>query len=753
MPFFAVYPKNNFIFFYFIPFMDKLSQWIGQVTGSSSNPTPIAAQNTPTQNTPHNIQNPNTQPQQSQKKPNSPHAPQQNNNPHRNNNPNRNNPRKHFGNERNPNTPSNVPENSQQAQKKQHPYQTKSRSIDAGREVNKSRIMQERKTPTTPSKPVDRRSVSKMNTDRRERPRPMTPHVNRQIASRKYVQHETLPPGIPMRIIPLGGLNEVGKNSMCIEFNGDLLLIDIGLQFPEENMPGIDYVIPDLSYVIERKDKLKACLITHGHLDHIGGIHHYIEKLGFPTIYTTRLTKALIEKRLDEVEGLKEKVTIIDINLEDPNNRMQLGAFEVEFFRVNHSIPDASGIFIKTEAGSMIHTGDFKFDFTPADKMPCDYAKIIKFSQEGVDLIFADSTNATRDGFCPSEKYVSENIGRLIREAEGKRLILATFASSIGRHQAIIKHAAEQGRKVFLGGRSMNENIRIAHELGIIDVPRSAIKKLDASVQDYNPGQVLILTTGSQGEPFAALSRIARDEHPHIKINEDDIIAFSSSPIPGNERGLYTVIDSIHRKGASIITRSEIDIHASGHAFRGDLKMMHSLVKPKYIIPIHGEYFMRIAHRDMAVKELGYDERHAIMIENGSILELREGIAKKSDTVIPVELKFVDGKEHADLKEKQLQERIAMAEGGIITVLLELDRTTKNLKREPRVFSEGFLENPNVHGLIVDHAKISFAKVHAKYKDNITEAAVVDAVAEDIKLEVLREVARDPVVQIIVSVI
>lgn len=714
--------------------MDKLSQWIGQVTNG---PTPPSEPSHGSKETPQKQSSPVSSSASIKSSESSTDSSR----------------RKHFGSSQRRTHSSERSAGYEPSSDQKKKYHSRSRSIDSDRSKDPMRLKEERKTPTTPSRPVSRKSVSVMSNDRRERPRPMMGNVNRQVATRKYVQHEKLPQGIPMRIIPLGGLNEVGKNSMCVEYDGDLLLIDIGLQFPEENMPGIDYVVPDLSYVIARKENLKGFLVTHGHLDHIGGIHHYIEKLGFPTIYTTRLTKALIEKRIEEVEGLKEKVTIVEINLESEQTRMQLGKFTVEFCRVNHSIPDAAALYIKTEAGTMIHTGDFKFDFTPSDGMPCDYAKLIKFSQEGVDLIFADSTNATRDGFCPSEKYVSENIKRVIQEAAGKRLILATFASSIGRHQAILQHAADAGRKIFIGGRSMNENIRIAHELGIIKVPRASMKKLDASVNDYQPGQVLILTTGSQGEPFAALSRIARDEHPHISISSDDVIAFSSSPIPGNERGLYTVIDAIYRKGANIITRSEIDIHASGHAFRGDLKMMHSLTKPKYIVPIHGEYFMRVAHRDMAVNELGFDERNTIMLENGSILELRGGVARKSDERVDVQLVFVDGKQHADMSEKQLLERISLSEGGLITVLLELDRATKNLKREPRIFTEGFLENANVHGVLVDHAKISYAKLYAKYGEKITEALIVENIGEELKLEMLREVAREPVIQVIVTVV
>lgn len=609
-----------------------------------------------------------------------------------------------------------------------------------------------RENPTVPSRPVNRKSVAHVPQNRRQRPRPMLGGIKRKPSSIPFPSVKNFPKGKPMTVIPMGGLNEVGKNSMCVEYDGDMILIDIGLQFPEENMPGIDYVIPDLDYVIENKEKLKGLLVTHGHLDHIGGIHHFMEKLDFPTIYTTRLTKALIEKKLEE-HKLLEKTKIVLIDPQKPESRFKLGKFTIEFFTVNHSIPDAAGMFIETDAGNMLHTGDFKFDFTPTDGMQVDYAKLVKFSQKGVQVIFADSTNALKDGFCPSERKVEENIGLVMREATGRRLIVTTFASSIGRHIAIIKHAVENGRKIFLGGRSMNENIRIAHELGVINVPRSAIRKLDKSVNDYPPEQVLILTTGSQGEPFTALSRISRDEHPFITLEPEDVIAFSSSPIPGNERALYTVVDAIHRKGAKIIDKFDIDIHASGHGFRGDLQMMHSIVKPDYIVPIHGEFFMRVGHREMVMNDMGYAPENVVILENGSRLEILGGKARKAKEHINSKLIFVDGLSHADVSEDLLTERTALAEGGLITVLLELQKDTKKLAGEPRIFSEGFLDNAQVHGVMVDHTKLVYAKLHQRHEEKITESIIIEGITPSLREEMMREVDREPVIQVVVSLV
>jgi len=710
--------------------MDKLSGWISKITKGNDNSTPVA-KSTDTQSIAHTESDDSSPASKFGGVPKGQQRPKPKLKAEKMAKPTRNKKNKHSGGRNNRNATT---------------YDKNGKP-----EINVGRLKYERKVATTPSRPVTRKSGAVYPATRQQRPRPMLGNIHRQTSSVQFPMYEKLPEGSPMRIIPLGGLNEVGKNSMAIEFEKELLIIDIGLQFPEENMPGVDYLVPDLSYLIERKEHIKGLLITHGHLDHIGGIHHYIEDLGFPTIYATGLTRALIEKRLEE-HDLNKKVKIITINPDRDDVRFQLGKFTIDYFRVSHSIPDATGIFIKTEAGSMVHTGDFKFDFTPVDGMHCDYAKMTQLAKEGVDLTFADSTNALKEGYCPSERVIADNIDQVFKDFTGKRIIMATFASSIGRLQSIITSAVKDGRKIFLGGRSMNDNVRIAHDLNIITVPRSAIRKLSKSVDDYRPEEVLILTTGSQGEPFAALSRISRDEHPHIKISSSDVIVFSSSPIPGNERALYSVIDAIYRKGATVQTKVNIDIHASGHGYRGDMTMMHTLLQSKYVVPIHGEYFMRIAHRDLAIKELGYEERNVIMLENGGITEVRGGVARRAKERLEQQLIFVDGKPHADIKEQQVHERIALAAGGMITILLELDKETKQLKVAPKLYSEGFLDNKNVNGVIIDTVKTKFAKLHQKFgSEKLSEKIITEDIAYEIKLELLREIAREPVIQVLVT--
>ncbi|MEI7510574.1 MAG: RNase J family beta-CASP ribonuclease [Candidatus Peregrinibacteria bacterium] len=554
----------------------------------------------------------------------------------------------------------------------------------------------------------------------------------------------------PMRVIPLGGLNEVGKNCMAVEYGNELILIDVGLQFPEEGMPGIDYVIPDVSYAEQKKQNIRGILITHGHLDHIGALQHIWPKLNFPPIYATRLTKGLIESRLKEFD-LLEKGKIYEVN-PDKEGIFAVGSFRVEYFRVNHSIPDSCGIYIETPAGNMIHTGDFKFDFTPADGVPCHFAKLVDFQKRGVDAIFADSTNALKKGFCPSEKDILLDIERMVRETKG-RLIVATFSSSIGRLKLIVEAAIKNGRKIFVSGRSMANNLEIAHDLGFINLPKSHMRKLGPHINEYPPHEILVLTTGSQGEPLAAMSRIAKDEHPFIKVDFQDTIAFSSSTIPGNERPVYAVIDELHRKGAKVITNIDMSIYTSGHAYQGDLLMMHSLVKPRNIIPIHGEYFMRIGHRKLVMESLGYTEKTAIMIENGDVLEIFNGEVKKTKEKIPVDLVFIEGTGTGGVGSHILKDRNELAQGGVVVVSIDVSARNRTLFRDPRIISRGFLDDKKLHDELVGEAKEAFKRVYDRLQDKVKEVNIREEMEKHFRTVLLKKTDKEPVIMTIVNLV
>ena len=546
-----------------------------------------------------------------------------------------------------------------------------------------------------------------------------------------------------MRVIPIGGLNEVGKNCMCVEYKNDIILIDIGLQFPEENMPGIDYVIPDVSYIERKKQNLRGVLITHGHLDHIGALPHILPKLNFPTLYATKLTAGLIEKRLEEFD-MNKRVRIVVIDPEKADT-VTLGSIKARYFRVNHSIPDGCGIYLKTPAGTMVHTGDFKFDFSPADGLKCEFSKIADIGREGVDVIFADSTNARKPDFCKSERVIGETLDGIVRDAKG-RLIIASFSSLVGRIQQIVNSAHKYGRKVFIEGRSMVNNIEIAIKLGYIKIPTGIFRKMGPQVNDLPPHEVLIIMTGSQGEPMSALSRIARDEHRFVKIDFQDTVVLSASPIPGNERPTYNVIDSLHRKGAQVITNDSMDVHISGHAHQGDLKLMHSLVMPKYIVPIHGEYFMRLAHRDMVIRDLGYEEKNAIMLENGSVLEISNGMVHKSKEKIVTDPVFVDGLGVGDVGTQILRERQAMAAGGIVVVLIDLHSVSKSIIRDPVIISRGFLENQHIEKNAVLEVKVSLEGVLKTVGNEANEKIFSEAVVRHLQGFFLRKIDREPMI-------
>lgn len=487
-----------------------------------------------------------------------------------------------------------------------------------------------------------------------------------------------------LRVIPLGGLDEVGKNMMVFEYERDIVIVDMGFQFPEEDMLGVDYVIPDVSYLMDKLDRIRGVLITHGHLDHIGAIPYLLPKLGFPPIFSAKLTIGLVRKRLEEF-SLERKARLNEI---EPNKQLRLGNFLIDWFRVNHSIPDGLGIILRTPAGTVVHTGDFKFDYTPVFQQPADYAKIASLGFQNVAALFSDSTNALKPGYTMSEKKIGETLDEIIKTARG-RIVIAAFSSLIGRIQQIINSAGFYGRRVFLSGRSMADNISIAQRLQFIKAPPGLMHPIN-KIGKTKDEHALILTTGAQGEAMSALTRMSLGDHSQVSIKRGDTIVLSSSPIPGNERSIYTVINNLVRQGARVIFNQVMDVHTSGHAQREDLKLMINLVKPRCLVPVHGELFMRQAHAEIG-RELGMAENRTLILENGDVMEIVKGEARKTHEKVSANYIMIDGKGIGDVGAQIIMDRQVMAENGVLVVLFTADAKTKKLVRDPEVISRGFI--------------------------------------------------------------
>jgi ribonuclease J len=547
-----------------------------------------------------------------------------------------------------------------------------------------------------------------------------------------------------MRIIPIGGLEEVGKNSMLVEHEDEILAIDMGFQFPESDMLGIDYIIPDIQYLKERKNRIKGIIITHGHLDHIGAIPFVIADLGFPPIYGGKLSLGLIKAMLDE-HKLTKLVKLIEI---DNQTKYRLGRFfEIDFFRVNHSIPDAYGLHIKTPNGSMVHTGDFKFDFTPADGVASDIAKISRIGKQGVTALFSDSTNATKPGHTISEKVVGNNLNKSIENAEG-RIIIASFSSLIGRIQQILDFAASHGRIVFLSGRSMEKNAEIAHTLGFLKSRKDLIRPIK-EVKNFPADKILILTTGSQGEPMSALSRMAGGAHTHVKIVKGDVVVVSSSPIPGNEKQVAFLIDQLSRLGARIVHNKIMDVHTSGHGQQEDLKMMMALVRPQHLIPVHGNHYMRDAHGKLG-PQVGIPEPNVHMLDNGSVLEIRAGKLTFTKEDIKVNYVVVDGLSMGEAGSQVLQERESMAQNGEITVMLNMRKG--GILGFPIISAHGFAYQKETGKILKEIEKeIKSAVERLKKKSpNAKARDVENYIKSAISMYVLKKMDKRPLVTVII---
>jgi ribonuclease J len=468
--------------------------------------------------------------------------------------------------------------------------------------------------------------------------------------------------------------------------NQDIYIIDLGLQFPDEDMLGIDYLVPDISCLKGKESRIKAILFTHGHLDHIGAVQHLLPQLHFPPCYGTKLTMAFVKKRLDEVK-LTSKARLNNVTY---GEKIRIGPVEVEFMRVTHSIPDAAAIAIHTPYGTIVHTGDFKFDMTPMTEPPADFQRLAQLGKEGVLAIIADSTNATKPGNSKSEREISETLFRLIRDADG-RVLISTFSSLLNRMQQVVDHAKQFNRKVFISGRSMETNVEIAQNLGYLKAPRGLIRKVGPGMEKLPDKEVLIITTGSQGEEMAGLARIGLGTHRHISVKKGDTVILSSNPIIGNERAVAKVINNLHLQGAKVKTNAELALHTTGHGHQGDLLLMHQLVKPKHIIPEHGEPQMRSAHADLA-REIGYQENQIHMLTNGEILEFdAQGNARKSKQKFTLQDVIIDGLGSAGDGQRVINDRKVMSGGGVINIVMKVYSKSGRLVGDPDVIARGLI--------------------------------------------------------------
>ena len=494
--------------------------------------------------------------------------------------------------------------------------------------------------------------------------------------------------GLPrnnLRVIPLGGLEEIGRNMTIFEYGQDIIIVDMGLQFPDEDMPGIDYLIPDVSYLKGKEKNIRGVLITHGHYDHIGAIPHLMEKIGNPPIYMTELTRGIVMKRQEDYQD-KQPINIHTVKKID---RVRLGSFSVEFFHVNHTIPDAVGLAISTPIGTIIHTGDFKFDHSPISDAPADIAKIARLGDENVLALMSDSTDSKTPGYSLSESLIAKTLDDIFERTEG-RLIIATFAALISRIQSVIVAAEKHGRKLAVDGYSMRTNVEIARTLGYLQAKKGTIIPIN-KVNEYPDGKVAIICTGAQGEANAVLMRIINGEHRFLKVHKDDTFVLSSSVIPGNERTVQGIMDTIYRKDAKVINYHMMDVHAGGHARQEDLKMMINLIRPKYLIPIHGNYFMLKLHGELGVA-VGMDPKNILIGENGRVIEFDyRGNGKITAEKVILSNIMVDGLGVGDIRQVVLRDRQLLAKDGMFVITVIIDSKTKKIVGKPQVTSRGFI--------------------------------------------------------------
>lgn len=493
------------------------------------------------------------------------------------------------------------------------------------------------------------------------------------------------------RIIPLGGLGEVGKNMIAYEYGENILVVDTGIMFPENDMLGIDYIIPDFNYLLEKRHLIRGIVITHGHEDHTGAIRHVMEEIDAP-IYATPLTRGLLEVKLAR-GGILNRTSIHTVQAGD---QVQIGPFGVEFFHVCHSIPDGVGLGITTPAGLIVHSGDYKFDHTPVDSWPTDYAKLGEFSGRGVLALLADSTNADKPGWTPSERVIDPAFDQVFSEAEG-RIIIASFASLISRMQQVVNAAQRHNRKLAFAGTSMVENAKMAKKLGYLTIPDGLQVNIDKALK-MDPSEIVLMSTGTQGEPSSILGRLSTDTNRQFEIIPGDTVVLSSHPIPGNEEGIYRTINRLFRRGANVIYEPIAPVHVSGHASQEEMKLLLHLVKPKYFIPIHGELRHLKQHAALA-QEIGLSPESMTVIENGQVVEFENGEMSLGERV-PGGYVFVDGSRVGEVGPSVVREREALARDGIVVISLMVEKNSGRLIEEPEIITRGFVYKRDAEDLI-----------------------------------------------------
>jgi len=538
-----------------------------------------------------------------------------------------------------------------------------------------------------------------------------------------------------IRIIPLGGLNEIGKNLTAIEYKNDIVVIDCGLKFPDEEMFGIDIVIPDVSYLAKNIERVRGIFLTHGHEDHIGALPYVLKQINVP-VYGTKLTLGIVETKLKE-HGLLSTVELIRVN---PRDVIKLENVSVEFIKTNHSIADSVAIAIHTPLGIVLHTGDFKIDYTPIDGVVADLPRFAELGRKGVIAMLADSTNVERPGFTDSESTVGETFESIFSKAKG-RILVATFASNIHRLQQIMTIADRYGRKVAISGRSMENIVTVAVELGYITADTSNLISID-NINKYNDNQIVIITTGSQGEPMSALSRMAASEHKKVTIVPGDLVIISANPIPGNEKLVSRVIDQLFRKGAEVIYEN---VHVSGHACQEELKLMHTLVRPKFFLPVHGEYRHLKQHAELAIR-LGMSEANTLLADNGEVIEITRDSIKKNGTVASGQV-FVDGLGVGDVGNIVLRDRKHLSQDGILTVVVTIEKESGSVIAGPDIISRGFVYVRESEDLMEEARLLVKDALRECEEKHITEWATIKSnIKEVLRLFLYEKTKRKPMI-------